>query len=285
MNHIFQAPCVFSPKGQTSIDAIEAKMLEQEQAECPVVHRFGPGIYIREVTLPAGAFAVGHYQKRKHMNVVITGRVTMLSEDGSTKEFKAGDVFMGKPGRKMGWIHEDTRWLNIYSTMETDVEKLETWFLEKSQGFMMHQSKEMALAFMAHEDDRRDFRKAVEELGFTEEEVLKQSMNESDQTSFPPGEYKIKISDSPIEGKGLFATASIAKDEVIAPARLPDGKRTPAGRYTNHSVKPNAVMDKGRGGSIILVALEPISGCKGGQNGQEITIDYRKAVKLAREMR
>ena len=35
---------------------LEKEMLEMPQADCPVAHHFGPGIYIREVTLPAGIF-------------------------------------------------------------------------------------------------------------------------------------------------------------------------------------------------------------------------------------
>ena len=42
----------------TLADQVEAAFLEQPQADCPVTHRFGPGIYIREVLLPRGAYVV-----------------------------------------------------------------------------------------------------------------------------------------------------------------------------------------------------------------------------------
>lgn len=285
MNIVFKAPYISRPDGRASIDAIESEMIEKEQAECPVVHRFGPGVYIREVTLPAGVFAIGHYQKQKHMNVVLTGRVSMMQEDGSTREFKAGDVFQGKPGRKMGYIHEETRWLNIYSTHETDVEKLESWFLGKSQGFTVHHNREMTKNFLAREMDRTDFKDAIESLGFSESEVTTQSENKADQVPFPPGEYKIKVSLSPIHGQGIFATAPIKSGEIIAPARLKNGMRTPAGRFTNHSKTPNAIMKVSKNGGIDLCATRDISGCKGGRDGEEITIDYRESVKLAMEMK
>ena len=34
------------------IEKVESHLLDLPQVECPVVHHFGPGIYIREVTLP-----------------------------------------------------------------------------------------------------------------------------------------------------------------------------------------------------------------------------------------
>jgi len=35
-----------------NVDMLESKMLKHEQVQCNVIHRFGPGTYIREVHLP-----------------------------------------------------------------------------------------------------------------------------------------------------------------------------------------------------------------------------------------
>jgi len=70
----------------------------------------------------------------------------------------------------------------------------------------------------------------------------------------------------------------IEPGEILAPARLGD-KRTPIGRYTNHSHKPNAKMEF-YNGDIYLVATTGISGCQGGRLGDEITTDYRDNIKL-----
>jgi SET domain-containing protein len=77
----------------------------------------------------------------------------------------------------------------------------------------------------------------------------------------------------------LIATATIETGEVIMPARI-DGKRTPAGRYTNHAKDPTAIMIERLNGNIDLVALRDIRGCSGGDDGEEITIDYRQALEL-----
>jgi SET domain-containing protein len=96
-------------------------------------------------------------------------------------------------------------------------------------------------------------------------------------TRLPYGGYKVKVAPSSIEGLGLFATADISPDEVIAPGRI-DGMRTIAGRYTNHAKNPNARAVKRPGGNIDLVAVNAIRGCMGGLDGEEITVDYRQVV-------
>ena len=107
------------------VTRMEEFMLAQEQVPCPVIHRFGPGVYMREVKIPAGTMAVGHHQNFEHMNIVLAGRVTILQDDGSTTEVVAPTMYVGKPGRKVGYIHEDLVWLNIYATTETDIDRLE----------------------------------------------------------------------------------------------------------------------------------------------------------------
>ena len=264
------------------IEQVEKAMLQLPQAECPVVHRFGPGIYIREVSITAGTFSIGHYQKQEHMNILLKGRVTMLNDDGSTVERVAPFIYVGKPGRKIGYIHEDMVWQNIYATTETDVEKLEAMLLIKSDSWMENQNSKDRMDFIAHHVSRDDYRKLLVERGVTEVQARAQSENESDQIQSPHGGYKIMVAASPIDGKGLFSTAAFAAGEIIAPARI-GGNRTIAGRFTNHSIAPNAKMVALPNSDINLVATRRIKGCHGGNPGEEITVDYRQALNSALE--
>lgn len=259
-------------------------MLKCEQGEAPVIHRFAPGLYIREVTLKAGSFAVGHHQRFEHFNVILTGRVTMFNDNGTETELIAPTCFVSKPGRKVGIIHEDTVWQNIYATTETDVSVLEATYLDKSQVWADHQAMQ-ALSLQAQADeDRADYDKVLAEYGYTREEARAQAEGTADLIDMPYGGYKCRLDDSPIEGKGLFATANMDAGEVIAPAMI-DGKRTYIGRYTNHSPNPNAEMVLLPGHNIDLVALRPIQGCCGGNNGEEIVTDYRQILSLTAEAR
>lgn len=265
---------------EEKVQTLEKHFLNEKQADCPVTHIFAPNIYIRQVAIPAGTFSIGHYQTTEHLNIMLKGRVTMVNEDGSHSELVAPQTFVAKPGRKIGYIHEDMIWQNVYSTNETDVEKLEAMFLHKSITWQEHQKSQELLLTLDHSSDVADYYLAIAEYGFDHETVRRQTENLEDQIPMPFGDYKIMIADSKIDGKGVFATGNIEEGEVIAPARI-DGKRTPVGRYTNHSKNINAIMVLRDNGNIDLVAKKAITGCQGGNLGQEITIDYRQAISLA----
>ena len=115
------------------LDELEKVMLNMTQAVWSTIHRFSPGLYIREIRIPAGVVAMGHFQKTVHLNIFLQGRVTMFNDqDGTTSELVAPMIFVGQPGRKCGYIHEEVVWLNIYPTEETDIEVLERTLLKKS---------------------------------------------------------------------------------------------------------------------------------------------------------
>lgn len=258
------------------IDALEKHMLQLPQVECPVLHHFGPGIYIREVTLPAGAVAIGHAQRYEQLNIMLTGKVAVIGDDGQVKILQAPLIFVGPPGRKIGYVVETTTWLNVYSTEERDIDLLEDMFLDKSDAW--HEQQRGA---DEHAADREDFFSVVSEAGFTPEVVRQQSENEADQIDMPHGcGLKVTIRDSNIEGKGVFLSAPAEEGELIAPARV-FGMRTPVGRYTNHSTKPNAKFVKSDTGDVFLVATRRISGCCGGDKGEEVTVDYRQALAIS----
>lgn len=272
---------VFEKAMAIGIGELEKEMLEMKQELAPVIHRFGPGVYIREVHLPKGIFAVGHHQNFDHMNVFLKGRVTILNDDGTTSDLVAPMIFVGKPGRKVGYIHEDVVWLNVYATEERDIETLENTFITKSDNWKNSENEKRINEFKSA-IDREDFFKCIEELGYDELTVRDQSCFTGDLIDLPDGNYKIKKGKSAIEGTGIFATSSIEDGEIIAPARI-DGGRTITGRYTNHSAEPNAKMIR-FGDDIYLVATRNITGCSGGFDGEEITIDYRQAYKVNKEI-
>ena len=261
------------------VQSLENIVVCVPQAEGAVIHRFAPGLYIREVRAPGGILAIGHYQKTEHLNVFLKGKVTVINDDGSTTDLSAPMMFIGKPGRKCGYIHEEMIWQNIYPTTETDVEKIEESILSKSAEWKTLVKDRLEIARLEHESDREDYRKILGEVGYTEEMVQSEVQNVEDQVSWPMGSYKCIVSSSPIHGKGLFATAPIESGESIALGRI-DGKRTPAGRYTNHSVNPNAGIYVLPNGDLKLIAIRDLKGCHGGVLGDEITIDYRHALRL-----
>lgn len=272
IRHVLLAPDV-----RSRLQHIEREMLKMEQVSCPVVHRFGPGIYIREITMPAGAFVIGARHKREQFNIMLKGRVTVLNDNGSMTELVAPMAFVGKPGQKVGYVHEEVVWQNVYATDETDIEALEARNVDK--GDMWRDLAALRKSTLQDEVDRLDYIAVLSEWGIPHAVALAQSRHTGDMMPFPLGSYKVMVSDSTIDGRGLFATADIEVGEVIAPARIGE-KRTPAGRYTNHSARPNARFELLQNGDLSLVAIRQIHGMRGGMPGDEITIDYRQALEI-----
>jgi len=263
-------------------DTLEAHMLPLPQAECPVVHHFGPGIYIREVHLPAGVLALGHSQKYEHLNIMLKGSVVMI-KGGKTEVLSAPAIFVGSPGRKFGYVLEDTVWQNVYATTETDIDILEATYLDKSQGFQDYEATNLVLLESQSQVDREDFAQLLLDLDLTDDNVRAQSEETSDRIDLPSTLFpKVSVRSSTIQGRGVFANYPIEKDEVIGPARV-NGLRTILGCYTNHSKTPNAkfVVDDG---NIYLCAVDDIPGCIAGLPGTEITVDYRQALKINKEL-
>lgn len=257
------------------VQALETSLCGAAQADCPVLHHFGPGIYIREVHLPAGACVVGHAHRHAHLCVMLAGRLTMIGMDGTRREVSAPATFIGTPGRKIAVIHEDVIFQNIYATEETDVATLEERLFDKSAAFIEAQNQ--LLIAMDHTEDHDDYVRVIGDHGMTEAQVRAVVENETDQVPFPHGAYKIAMGNSLIHGKGMFATGNLVTGEIIAPALIA-GKRTPAGRWINHAKRPNAKMVLLANADIEVVALREIAGCKGGNLGEEITVDYAKTL-------
>jgi len=121
-------------------ELVEREFLNYPQVECPVVHHFMPGIYIREAHFQAGTMAVGHCHKHEHTNILLKGRIIVINGDGTRMEIAAPAVFAGTTGKKMAYIVEDTVWQNLHPTTETDLAKIEEQFIEKSEGWLEHQA-------------------------------------------------------------------------------------------------------------------------------------------------
>ena len=252
---------------QALVDSIAEKGLTQPQAALDVVHSFGPGVYLREMRAPAGSFIIGHRHKTSHTNMLVKGRCRFLTDDGSVVELTAPLTFVAPPGQKVAYVLEDMVWINIHSTTLTDIDALEATLLDKSELPSVPE-----IAFFDN-----DYQSMLADIGMSEELVQKLSKMD-DVIPFPYGSYKVRVADSSIEGKGLFATAQIEDGEVICVARL-GSKRTPAGRYTNHAGQPNAMIIEYKDGNAYLIAKRAIAGSAGGYNGEEITVDYRQVLK------
>lgn len=102
-----------------------------EQRDCPLTHRFAPGVYLREILMPAHSLVIGKRHKTRHFNIIVKGACTLISEDGSKTYLKAPYTFVSEPGvQKVLAIHEDCIWQTIHVTENRDMESLEAELIE-----------------------------------------------------------------------------------------------------------------------------------------------------------
>lgn len=105
------------------------------QVDCPLKHHFAPGVYIREIFMPAGAVVIGKIHKTEHFNIIQRGRVRIFDPEGAL-ELEGPVTFVSKAGvQKVLYIAEDTVWSTVHLTDERDLEKLEAALIEPDDAY------------------------------------------------------------------------------------------------------------------------------------------------------
>jgi hypothetical protein len=115
------------------VEVLLSQMEKMPQVDVHTKHYFGPSIYIREVTMPAGSIIIGKPHRKEHMCVMLQGRMIIVDADGNKKELVAPMTFVGGAGRKVAYILETTVFQNILATDETDIEVLENMLVDNTQ--------------------------------------------------------------------------------------------------------------------------------------------------------
>lgn len=102
------------------------------QTECPLKHVFAPGAYAREIFIPKDTLVVGKIHRHSHLNMLMKGKVSVLTEEGP-KTLEAPLTMVSPAGTKrVVYTHEDTIWVTVHLTNETDLEKIEDQIIAKS---------------------------------------------------------------------------------------------------------------------------------------------------------
>jgi hypothetical protein len=136
-SHVLSDPNIAPPRPTHSqaVAALVDFLDQHPQVDCPVTHRFSPGVYTREITMPAGSVCVGHKHKTRHQNIALTGRA-IVTIDGVTTEVVAPFVFESAPGgQKMFKVLEDLCWLTIHANPDdiTDILAIEELIFDLPQ--------------------------------------------------------------------------------------------------------------------------------------------------------
>lgn len=219
-----------------------------------VDHSFAPGVYIREMMIPKGHLFLGRAHRYGHLCQLVEGSIIMITQDKKI-EMTAPAQVQTWPGYHMvlysltdvigRTIHPNVAECRDTQGMEDDI--FESADLMVARGKTLYEYHQMSI-------DRPIFEGNI--IPFDRD-------------------YGVETAPSTIHGTGIKAKKDFKEGVCIAPAKL-DGKHTQAGRYTNHSFRPNArflCMDEG---DLFLIAQRSIT------NGEEITVDYRDLNRVAK---
>ena len=98
---------------------------ELEHADFPVTHHFAPNVYMRQMDAKAGTFCVSKMHRTEHMNILLKGALTIITENG-LQYLEAPQIIKSAAGTmRIGYFHQDTTWITVHPTQETDLEIIE----------------------------------------------------------------------------------------------------------------------------------------------------------------
>ena len=129
--HELQTPVLPVPTF-AQIEALQAAMLPIQTPLPEPVHHFAPGLYLRELTVPAGMLVVGKIHRREHPIIVLRGKAAIWSEHG-TAILEGGHLAISPPGiKRVALALEDTTFLTIHANREDthDLEVIEAEHIE-----------------------------------------------------------------------------------------------------------------------------------------------------------
>jgi hypothetical protein len=113
------------------VDAVHRLLATLPPADMPVTHRFAPGCYSREMLLPKGVMAISKIHKTEHFFVVLAGELSVWDAETGLRRVTAGFIGVTKPGtRRIGYAHENCRWVTFHPTDKLDVDDIEAEIIE-----------------------------------------------------------------------------------------------------------------------------------------------------------
>ena len=114
-----------------TINQFEAALMDHPAVDCPVTHRFTPGLYIREIFIPAGTLITSAEHKTEHPFVITKGEIEVISENEGAVIYQAPFHGITKPGtRRMLRAITDVVWTTYHVTQHTDLDRIAEEIIE-----------------------------------------------------------------------------------------------------------------------------------------------------------
>lgn len=249
--------------------ALQDELLQMPQADIVTTHTFLPGVYERKITVPPWTVLTGAAHKTDYRVRLEKGTIA-VNVGTEVKVLTAPCEFDAKAGeQRAGRVFEDeVVWVDVYDNPD-DCQELSV--IEDRLYVVPECGLGDTRRRLAIESAQADYQLFLAQLGVDQDTMDAIVAIESDLTDMPEG-HDVELKESPVHGLGMFATRHFFAGEVICPGRL-DGKRTPAGRYINHSYDTNVLPYKVND-DIYVIALKDVPA------GGELLVDYRASMRV-----
>jgi len=120
---MFERDFIEACEGQKDL---KVPFLDVIESSPPLIHSFADGVYIREITLPAGAIIIGAIHRHKHLNFISRGHVRCVTEAGGVEDLVGPCTMVSPAGTKrVLYVYEETVWTTVHRTEFDTVKEAE----------------------------------------------------------------------------------------------------------------------------------------------------------------
>lgn len=114
---------------RSKLSALGAAMIPMPQLDIPLQHTFAPGLYVREMHMPAGSLVLGKIHNHDHIVIIASGDCTVYSKDGLQRLKGPCTVTYSAGTQRAIYAHADTHWLNVHAVNTNDVGQAEAYLV------------------------------------------------------------------------------------------------------------------------------------------------------------
>ena len=117
-----------------------------EQTELPLKHSFAPGVYARELEIPAGTLLIGKIHKHRHHNFLMKGSILVLTETNGVELLQAPLMIVSEEGtQRIGYAITDTLWTTVHENKDNseDLDAIEERTVVKTKTKYLEYQKKL----------------------------------------------------------------------------------------------------------------------------------------------
>jgi hypothetical protein len=107
------------------LNLCDVELMKLPPVECPLTHRFTPGMYIREIFMPKGSIVTSLLHLTTHPFFIMKGDVNVYYPGLPVERYIAPYTGVTKAGtRRLLFNNEDTVWITCHITDLTDPDEI-----------------------------------------------------------------------------------------------------------------------------------------------------------------